>query len=194
MARKATKKTTTRKVKSKKDATSVASVDVGCLDSLYPPFVYTTGRPLKYTPDELVEKFQEYLNWAKANPIEAVFQTSGVNYSGDAFGNTNKKIIPRLISVTGFLVHIGQTESWWKMLEEGKRAEEFLKVKDKIKTYCETYQKEMASAGLFKENIVSRMLGLKDKKEVEQTGEGFKIIVNSEEEKKQIEGLKDLDI
>lgn len=193
MAKKATKKTT-RKVKSKRDATSVASVDVGCLDSLYPPFVYTTGRPLKYTPDELVEKFQEYLNWAKANPIEAVFQTSGVNYSGDAFGNTNKKIIPRLISVTGFLVHIGQTESWWKNLEEGKRGEDFLKVKDKIKTYCETYQKEMASAGLFKENIVSRILGLKDKKEVEQTGEGFKIIVNSEEEKKQIEGLKDLDI
>ena len=194
MARKATKKTATRKVKSKKDATSVASVDVGCLDSLYPPFVYTTGRPLKYTPDELVEKFQEYLNWAKANPIEAVFQTSGVNYSGDSFGNTNKKIIPRLISVTGLLVHIGQTESWWKNLEEGKRGEDFLKVKDKIKTYCETYQKEMATAGLFKENIVSRMLGLKDKKEVEQTGEGFKIIVNSEEEKKQIEGLKDLDI
>ena len=38
------------------------------------------------------------------------------------------------------------------------------------------------------------MLGLKDKQEVEQTGEGFKIIVNSEEEKKQIEHLKDLDI
>lgn len=194
MAKKATKKTPTRKVKSKKDAAAIASVDVGCLDALYPPFVYTTGRPLKFTPDELVEKFQEYLNWAKANPIEAVFQTSGVSYSGDTFGNTNKKLIPRLISVTGFLVHIGQTESWWKMLEEGKRAEEFLKVKDKIKTYCETYQKEMASAGLFKENIVSRMLGLKDKKEVENTGEGFKIIVNSEEEKKQIEGLKDLDI
>ena len=52
----------------------------------------------------------------------------------------------------------------------------------------------MASAGLFKENIVSRMLGLKDKQEVEQKGEGWKIIVNSEEEKKMVEGLKDLDI
>lgn len=194
MTKKATKKTTTRKVKSKKDAKATASIDIGCLDALYPPFVYTTGRPLAYTPEQLVEKFQDYLNWAKANPIEAVFQTSGVSYTGDSFGNTNKKIIPRLISVTGFLVHIGQTESWWKNLEEGKRGEEFLKVKDKIKTYSETYQKEMASAGLFKENIVSRMLGLKDKKEVEQTGEGFKIIVNSEEEKKQIESLKELDI
>ena len=38
------------------------------------------------------------------------------------------------------------------------------------------------------------MLGLKDKQEVEQTGEGWKIIVNNEEEKRMVEGLKDLDI
>ena len=93
-----------------------------------------------------------------------------------------------------FLVFIGKTESWWKNLEEGKRAEEFLKVKEKIKNYCENYQKEMAAAGIFKENIISRLLGLKDKQEVENKGEGFKIIVHSEEEKKIVEGLKDLDI
>ena len=195
MAKKEAKKKTTRKVKSKRDAKSVASVEIGCLDALYPPFNYSLGgRPLNYTPEELLEEFNNYLNWAKANPIEAVFQTSGVNYSGDSFGNTNKKIIPRLISVSGFLVHLGQTESWWSHLEDGKRAEEFFKVKDKIKNYCETYQKEMASAGLFKENIVSRMLGLKDKKEVEQSGEGWNIVVNSKEEKQKIEGLKDMDI
>lgn len=192
--KKATKKAGTRRIKSKKDAQSTASVERGCLDALYPPFNYKVGRPLNYTPEELIEEFNNYLNWAKANPIEAVFQTSGVSYTGDSFGNTNKKIIPRLISVSGFLCHLGETESWWKMLEEGKRAEEFLKVKAKIKNYCETYQKEMASAGLFKENIVSRMLGLKDKQEVEQTGEGWKIIVNNEEEKRMVEGLKDLDI
>lgn len=193
-AKKTTKKKTARKVKSKRDAQSTASVEIGCLDALYPPFNYTIGRPLNYTPEELIEEFNKYLNWAKANPIEAVFQTSGTSYTGESFGNTNKKIIPRLISVSGFLCHLGETESWWKMLEEGKRGEEFLKVKAKIKNYCETYQKEMASAGLFKENIVSRMLGLKDKQEVEQTGEGWKIIVNNEEEKKMVEGLKDLDI
>lgn len=193
-AKKTTKKKTARKVKSKRDAQSTASVEIGCLDALYPPFNYTIGRPLNYTPEELIEEFNKYLNWAKANPIEAVFQTSGTSYTGDSFGNTNKKIIPRLISVSGFLCHLGETESWWKMLEEGKRGEDFLKVKAKIKNYCETYQKEMASAGLFKENIVSRMLGLKDKQEVEQTGEGWKIIVNNEEEKKMVEGLKDLDI
>lgn len=188
MAKKQTKKTKA----ARKEAKSLASVDIGTLDALYPPFVI--GRPLKYKPAELLEKFQEYLDWAKANPIEAIFQTSGVSFTGDSYGNTNKKLIPRLVSVSGFLVHIGQSESWWKMLEEGKHGADFLKVKDKIKSYCETYQKEMAAAGLFKENIVSRMLGLKDKQQVENTGETIKIIVNSEEEKAAIEGMKDLQI
>lgn len=165
------------------------------ITDIYPPFVYNqVGRPLKFKPHELLEKFVEYIEWAKAHPIENVYRTSGTSYTGDSYGNTNKNLKPRLISIGGFLVFIGQTESWWKNLEEGKRAEEFLKVKEKIKNYCESYQKEMAAAGIFKENIISRLLGLKDKQEVENKGEGWKIIVNSEEEKKMVEGLKDLDI
>ena len=121
---------------------------------------------MKFKPHELLEKFVEYIEWAKAHPIENVYRTSGTSYTGDSYGNTNKNLKPRLISIGGFLVFIGQTESWWKNLEEGKRAEEFLKVKEKIKNYCESYQKEMAAAGIFKENIISRLLGLKDKQEV----------------------------
>jgi hypothetical protein len=162
---------------------------------IYPPFVYhEVGRPLKFKPDELLTEFVKYIEWAKDHPIENVYQTSGTSYTGDSYGNTNKNLKPRLISIGGFLVFIGQTESWWKNLEEGKRGEEFLKVKEKIKNYCESYQKEMAAAGIFKENIISRLLGLKDKQEVENKGEGWKIIVNSEEEKKMVEGLKELDI
>ena len=52
----------------------------------------------------------------------------------------------------------------------------------------------MAAAGIFKENIISRLLGLKDKKEVENTGEGWKIIVNSEEEKSKVEDIQNLDV
>lgn len=165
------------------------------ISDMYPPFVYNqVGRPLKFKPNELLEKFTEYIEWAKAHPIENTYQTSGTSYTGDSFGNTNKNFKPRLISIGGFLVFIGQTESWWKNLEEGKRSDEFLKVKEKIKNYCEAYQKEMAAAGIFKENIISRLLGLKDKQEVENTGEGLRIIVNSEDEKKKLESMKDLQI
>lgn len=160
----------------------------------YPPFVRDVGRPLSYQPEELLEKFQEYIQWAEEHPIENIFKTSGVSYSGDHYGNTNTNFKPRLISIGGFLVHIGQTESWWKMLEEGKRGKEFLKVKEKIKAYCESFQKEMAASGIFKENIISRLLGLKDKQQVENTGEGLRIVVNSQEEMKRIEGMKDLEI
>ena len=167
----------------------------GDIADMYPPFVYhEVGRPLSYKPKELLQKFVEYIEWAKAHPIENIYETSGTSFSGDSYGNTNKNLKPRLISIGGFLVFIGQTESWWSHLEDGKRGEEFFKVKDKIKNYCESYQKEMAAAGIFKENIISRLLGLKDKQEVENKGEGFKIIVHSEEEKKIVEGLKDLDI
>lgn len=167
----------------------------GDIADMYPPFVYhEVGRPLSYKPKELLQKFVEYIEWAKAHPIENIYETSGTSFSGDSYGNTNKNLKPRLISIGGFLVFIGQTESWWSHLEDGKRGEEFFKVKDKIKSYCESYQKEMAAAGIFKENIISRLLGLKDKQEVENKGEGFKIIVHSEEEKKIVEGLKDLDI
>lgn len=167
----------------------------GDIADMYPPFVYhEVGRPLSYKPKELLQKFVEYIDWAKAHPIENIYETSGTSFSGDSYGNTNKNLKPRLISIGGFLVFIGQTESWWSHLEDGKRGEEFFKVKDKIKSYCESYQKEMAAAGIFKENIISRLLGLKDKQEVENKGEGFKIIVHSEEEKKIVEGLKDLDI
>ena len=167
----------------------------GDIADMYPPFVYhEVGRPLSYKPKELLQKFVEYIEWAKAHPIENIYETSGTSFTGDSYGNTNKNLKPRLISIGGFLVFIGQTESWWSHLKDGKRGEEFFKVKDKIKSYCESYQKEMAAAGIFKENIISRLLGLKDKQEVENKGEGFKIIVHSEEEKKIVEGLKDLDI
>ena len=199
MAKKVTKKT------KKKDA-GEQMVDAmmnisakpkrGDISDMYPPFVYhlEVGRPLSYKPKELLEKFVEYVEWAKAHPIENTYETSGTSFTGDSYGNTNKNLKPRLISIGGFLVHIGKTESWWKNLEDGKRGQEFLKVKENIKTYCESYQKEMAAAGIFKENIISRLLGLKDKQEVENTGEGFKIIVNSQEEKDKIESMKDLKI
>lgn len=167
----------------------------GDIADMYPPFVYhEVGRPLSYRPKELLQKFVEYIEWAKAHPIENIYETSGTSFSGDSYGNTNKNLKPRLISIGGFLVFIGQTESWWSHLEDGKRGEEFFKVKDKIKNYCESYQKEMAAAGIFKENIISRLLGLKDKKEVENTGEGLRIVVNSEEEKQKLESMKDLQI
>ena len=77
-------------------------------------------------------------------------------------------------------------------MSNGKHGDKFSVVKAHITEYCEDYQKEMAAAGIFNANIISRLLGLADKKEL--TGESINIIVNSPEEKQKIEGMKDMQI
>ena len=66
----------------------------GDIADMYPPFVYhEVGRPLAYKPKELLQKFVEYIEWAKAHPIENIYETSGTSFSGDSYGNTNKNLL-----------------------------------------------------------------------------------------------------
>ena len=135
---------------------------------VYPPINFnTTGRPLKLTPDQLLEKFKEYVEWAKNNPIQTKVKVDAKSVQGENYGNTTTENKPRLVSVGGFCVYIGETSSWWTNLGKGKRGDEFLRVKALIREFCEDYQKEMASANIFNANIISRLLGLVDKQQVE---------------------------
>lgn len=156
------------------------------------PFVNPlAGRPLHFTPKQLAEKFQEYVWWCENNVIEIEEKKSGsIGMTSSRETKTIKK--QRLISVHGFLVYIGKSKRWWSQLSEGKHGDKFSYLKEAVTDYCEDYQKEMAAAGIFNANIISRLLGLADKKEL--TGESINIIVNSQEEKEKIEGMKDLQI
>lgn len=126
------------------------------------PVLNPLGRPLLYTPEELVEKFAEYVAWCEENPFKAGKRTDYANGFSDV-----KENYARRVSISGFLVYLGTSFRWWEELDGGKRAEDFSKVKDYIKTYCEVSQVDMAAAGLLKENIISRVLGLADKQHVE---------------------------
>lgn len=145
------------------------------------------GRPLKFTPSELVDKFAEYVQWCNDNPFKSGKRTDYANGFSDV-----KENFARRVSISGFLAYIGTDFRWWEELENGKLAEDFSKVKSYIKNYCETSQADMASAGLLKENIISRLLGLADKKAV--TTDGVKIVVESQEQKEAIESLGNLGI
>ena len=160
---------------------------------VYPPFNFKLGRPLKYKPDELLEKFAEYVTWAKEHPIPIVRKVTSTTTEGKVYGSDTEEHKPRLLSIGGFLVFIGAERSWWDNLNEGKRGEEFLRVKAIIREFCEDYQKEMASAEIFNANIISRLLGLADKKEVENMGTST-IVVRSEEEKKKLENIGNLGV
>ena len=158
---------------------------------VYMPINFKLGRPLKYKPDELFEKFKEYVQWAKEHPIPIVRRVTNTTTKGDTYGSDSVEHEPRLLSVDGFLVYLGAERNWWTMLEKGKRGEEFLKVKSIIRGFCEDYQKEMASAEIFNANIVSRLLGLADKQMVKN--EEKIVIVNSQEEMDKLNRLKDIE-
>ena len=120
------------------------------------------GRPLKFTPSELVEKFAEYVKWCGDNPFRSGRKTTYKDGYADVEEN-----LARRISISGFLNYLGASQSWWSMLGTGTNGPDFLVVKEYIKSYCETLQVDMAAAGLLKENIISRVLGLADKQNVE---------------------------
>lgn len=148
------------------------------------PFKNPLGKPPRYTPEQLAEKFAEYVQWCEDNPIEVVTTTTYAN--GNYARLTEKK--PRLICLTGFELFAGVDDSWWAKLSKRKRGEEYVRVKARIKNHCETYQKEMASAGIFKENIISRLLGLADRQSQEQKIEN-RIVVESKDQAQKIEDI-----
>lgn len=157
-------------------------------ENIYPPFRNPLGRPLKYTPEQLAQKFAEFIQWCKDNPIVVKTRTTYAN--GNFAEVVDEKA--RLVSIGAFQVYLGCDDSWWTNLDKGKRGEEFLRVKSNIKNFCENYQKEMASAGIFKENIISRLLGLADKQKVESRTE-TRVVVESKEQAEKINNIASLE-
>ena len=153
------------------------------------PFKNPLGRPLKLTPAQLAEEFGKYAQWCKDNPLVA---HTRVDYAKGFSDTTDER--PRMVSIDGFLVYLGCSDCWWSQLSNGKRGDEFSRVKDGIKKYCELSQKEQAAAGLLNANIISRLLGLADKKEVEAKGDGLTIVVNSAADKDKIDKIAEVGI
>lgn len=122
------------------------------------------GRPPKYTPKQLVEKFEEYVKWSEEHPYT---DDSKVTYANGNYA-ASSAAKPRRLSIAAFQLYVGCSDTWWEDLDKSKNyGKEFTAVKTYIKKYCETSQTNMASAGLLKENIISRLLGLADKQQVD---------------------------
>lgn len=138
-------------------------------ENIYPPVRFNLGRPLKYTPKQLAEKFVEYVNWEKEHPIRIKVTETSTSAQGNTYGKESVEEKPRLVSIEGFCIWLGEARRWWDELDnpDAKHRDEFSGVKAKIREYCEKYQKEMASAGFFNANIISRLLGLADRQQVE---------------------------
>ena len=145
------------------------------------------GRPRKFKPAELLDQFEKYLQDRMSNPIIEKEEESG--YTGrNVSAKTKEKSHPQLLSVADFCVFLGCSRNWWNELPD-----EFLGVKSHISTYIDNFQLKGASIGVFNANIVSRLLGLKDKTEL-TGGDGLTIVVKSQEEKDKLDNMGGLSI
>ena len=134
------------------------------------------GRPRKFKPSDLLDEFQNYIQDRMSNPIVEKEEESG--YAGqNSSAKTKEKSHPQLLSVADFCVFLGCSRNWWNELPD-----EFLGVKSHISTYIDNFQLKGASIGVFNANIVSRLLGLKDKTEL--SGGGIILKVETDEETK----------
>ena len=134
------------------------------------------GRPRKFKPADLLGEFQNYIQDRMSNPIVEKEEESG--YAGqNSSAKTKEKSHPQLLSVADFCVFLGCSRNWWNELPD-----EFLGVKSHISTYIDNFQLKGASIGVFNANIVSRLLGLKDKTEL--SGGGIILKVETDEETK----------
>ena len=136
------------------------------------------GRPRKFKPADLLDEFQNYIQDRMSNPIVEKEEESG--YAGNnPSAKTKEKSHPQLLSVADFCVFLGCSRNWWNELPD-----EFLGVKSHISTYIDNFQLKGASIGVFNANIVSRLLGLKDKTEF--SGGGIILRVETDQETKEL--------
>lgn len=158
------------------------------MKNLFVPFKPQRGRPRKYTPAQLLTKFEEYLDDRLNRPIIEM-ETETSRHDEHRSEKESRVAHPQLLSIGDFCIFLGCSRNWWNELPD-----EFLGVKRQISTYIEQYQLRGASLGIFNANIISRLLGLTEKKDITSNGETIQAIVQSEEQKQKLDTMKDLEI
>jgi hypothetical protein len=122
------------------------------------------------TPQLLKEAAAEYFNWVDSHPwykVEAI-------KSGDSAGKLIKIPTARPYTISGFLLYIGASDSYWRQFKAdciaGKHDKDFLTIMDETETAIYTQKFEGATVGAFNANIIARDLGLSDKSDVNHSG------------------------
>lgn len=113
------------------------------------------------TPELLQEAAVNYFQWVDENPIETVEKTES---SKDFV--TKTKILQRPYTKAGFYRFIGCSDKWLTNFKKSAD-NDFLTVIEEIEAIIEENQFSGAAIGIFKENIISRRLGLSDKTEID---------------------------
>lgn len=117
------------------------------------------GAERKYTPEALWEKAIAYFEWVEANPLkEQKAFSSGLVLDVDK---------QRAMTIQGFCVYANINPGTFYNYETN---EAYFEIIARIRNVIYTQKFEGAAAGLLESNIISRELGLTDKKDVTTNG------------------------
>lgn len=116
------------------------------------------GRPVKYTPEALEAKFEEYVKLTKENPVYLNKVSAG-------------EIIPvpteRPLTIVGFCNYAGISKDTFRNYEQ---QEEFFDLLTRVRGAIEADQLEGALVGIYDAGIVARVLHLADRQDVTTNG------------------------
>jgi len=121
------------------------------------------GRDTTYSPDELMEVFNQYSQWVLDNPLQ---EQQIVKYK-DTFERVD---VPKMrpFSIQGFC---NFAEIMEKTFRNYENREEFLPITARIRSVIENHQFEGAASGFLNPNIIARKLGLADNSNVNVVAE-----------------------
>lgn len=135
--------------------------------------------PKMYTPEELLDKANEYAKWCEENPLieEKAFGT----------GYIAKMKKMRAMTIQGFCLFANMTMKTWFNYEKD---EAFVHIITHVKGIFFAQKFEGAAADLLNPNIIARELGLVDNQKVDVNIPQITFKVNTKETIDEIDKLK----
>ena len=109
-------------------------------------------------PEILIDAVGEYFSWAEKNPW---YRSESIR-SGGLAGKVVKVPIERPLTLKALVHFLGISFDTWQLY---KNRTEFCEIITTIEAYMYTQKLEGSIVGVFSGNIISRLLGLVDKKE-----------------------------
>jgi hypothetical protein len=127
-----------------------------------------SGKPKNFkTPDDLWNAFVEYQEWAKAHPW---YRYEPIK-TGDEAGTCIPVPVGRPLTIDGFCIFCDITNDSFIDYGKNESHKEFFYIQGKIKKEIYNHKLEGAAVGNYNANIIARDLGLREKTDVELSGE-----------------------
>ena len=130
------------------------------------------GREVLFASAEaLKEAAYEYFDWVSDTPILETKQTQRRTGAGadtkkyKQYQAKDETAMTRPFTLKGLCLYLGVGESWWRDFRAKNTSEDFSAVISQIEDIIYVQKFEGAAVGIFNANIISRDLGLVDKKE-----------------------------